>query len=117
MFQNTSGEKVEDNLIREGRFNEKFVLAGDTVDLLVKPRYMSRTRSNRDLHMFHMIAVKIIIPIPLDFIDIRISQMKNIVAEVNLQDFIPYAQDEAKLREETEILVLRDLLRLIGELK
>ena len=57
------------------------------------------------------------IPIPEDLIHIRIPQIKNIVNEVNLQDFIPCGQDKARLRFETEILVLRDLLKLIDELK
>lgn len=78
---------------------------------------MSRDRSNRHLHVFHMIAVKKRIPIPEDLIHIRIPQIKNIVNEVNLQDFIPCGKDKARLRFETEILVLRDLLKLIDELK
>ena len=78
---------------------------------------MSRDRSNRHLHVFHMIAVKKRTPIPEDLIHIRIPQIKNIVNEVNLQDFIPCGQDKARLRFETEILVLRDLLKLIDELK
>ena len=93
------------------------MLVGDNADLLVKPWHMSRDRSNRHLHVFHMIAVKKRIPIPEDLIHIRIPQIKNIVNEVNLQDFIPCGQDKARLRFETEILVLRDLLKLIDELK
>lgn len=67
--------------------------------------------------MFYIIAVKSRILIPEDLIEIMISQIKNIVAEVNLQDFIPRGQDEAKLREVTEILLLRNLSKLIDELK
>ena len=88
LFENTLEEKVGENLLGDGKFNEKFMLVGDNVDLL-KPRHMSRDRSNRGLHMFHMIAMKNRIPLPEDLTDIRISQIKNIVAEVNLRDFIP----------------------------
>ena len=88
LFENTLEEKVGENLLGDGKFNEKFMLVGDNVDLL-KPRHMSRDRSNRGLHMFHMIAVKNRIPLPEDLTDIRILQIKNIVAEVNLRDFIP----------------------------
>lgn len=78
---------------------------------------MSRDRSNRDLYMFYIIAVKNRILVSEDFTEIMISQIKNIVGEVNFQDFIPRGQDEAKLREVTEILLLRDLSKLIDELK
>ena len=117
LLENTLEEKVEENLVADGKFNKKFMLVGDNADLLVKSWHMSRDRSNRHLHVFHMIAVKKRIPIPEDLIHIRIPQIKNIVNEVNLQDFIPCGQDKARLRFETEILVLRDLLKLIDELK
>ena len=48
LFENTLEEKVEENLIIDCKFNEKFMLVGDNVDLLVKSRHMSRDRSNRD---------------------------------------------------------------------
>ena len=116
LFENTPEEKVEKNLIGDGKFNEKFMLFGRNVFQLVKPRHMSRDRSNRDLHVFHIIAVKN--RIPEDLIDIRIFQIKNIAAEFNLQDFIPCEQDEAKLSEETKILVLLcDLSKLFNELR
>ena len=117
LFENTPEEKVEKILIGHGKFNKKFMLVWNNVYLLVKPWHMSRDWSNRDLHMFYIIAVKSRILIPEDLIEIMISQIKNIVAEVNLQDFIPRGQDEAKLREVTEILLLRNLSKLIDELK
>ena len=63
LFENTLEEKVGENFLGDGKFNEKFMLVGDNVDLL-KPRHMSRDRSNRGLHTFQMIAVKNRIPLP-----------------------------------------------------
>ena len=76
LFENTLEEKVEENLTTDCKLNKKFMLVGDNVDLLVRLRHILRDRSNRDLHMFHMIAVKNKIPIPEDLIDIRILQIK-----------------------------------------
>ena len=115
MFENTPEEKVQENVIGGGKFNEKFVFVRDNFGLLVKPRHMSKDQTNRHFHMFHMIAAKNRILIPEDLINIRISYIKNIVGEINLQDFIPCEQDECKLRE--EIVVFGDFPKLIDELK
>ena len=37
LFENTLEEKVEENLVADGKFNKKFMLVGDNADLLVKP--------------------------------------------------------------------------------
>ena len=37
LLENTLEEKVEENLVADGKFNKKFMLVGDNADLLVKP--------------------------------------------------------------------------------
>ena len=76
LFENTPEEKVQENVIGGGKFNEKSMSVEDNVALLVRPRHMSKDQSNRHLHMLHMIAVENRILIPEDLIDIRISHIK-----------------------------------------
>lgn len=76
LFENTSEEQVQENVIGGGKFNEKFMSVEDNIALLVRPRHMSKDQSNRHLHMLHMIAVEKRILIPEDLIDIRISHIK-----------------------------------------
>ena len=80
-----------------------FKIVGDNVDIMNRVRHQSRTHSNRDHQMFHLISIKDRVPLPL------FDQMNEYGYQPNyekpLSDYLPTVQDNRYLEEEFKIMI------------